>query len=65
LSAGARSLLLTLWTVNDAAATRLMSDFYVNLQRGETASASLRIAQRGFIERGQHPYFWSPFFLIG
>ena len=65
LSAGARSLLLSLWTVSDAATVRLMSDFYQNLQRGETIAASLRLAQLEFIKNGEHPYFWSPFFVIG
>jgi CHAT domain-containing protein len=65
LSAGARSLLLSLWTVNDEATTRLMEQFYSHLQRGLGISASLRIAQKDFISRGEHPYYWSPFFVIG
>ncbi|HLM60505.1 MAG TPA: CHAT domain-containing protein, partial [Pyrinomonadaceae bacterium] len=65
LTAGARSLLLSLWTVNDEAATVLMKTFYSELQAGKTASESLKTAQIDFIERGIHPYFWSPFALIG
>lgn len=65
LSAGASSLVLSLWTVNDEAATRLMKSFYKNLQRGATASASLTAAQREFIKENAHPYYWSPFVLIG
>ena len=65
ISAGARSLLLSLWTVNDEATTRLMEQFYSNLQRGPGISASLRIAQKDFVSRGEHPYYWSPFFVIG
>jgi hypothetical protein len=65
LSAGARRLVLSLWTVNDAATTDLMKDFYTNLQRGEKVSASLRAAQLNFIKKDAHPYFWSPFALIG
>lgn len=65
LSAGASSLVLSLWTVNDGAALELMKNFYENLQRGETVSASLRISQNEFIKRGVHPYFWSPFAVIG
>lgn len=65
LSAGASSLVLSLWTVNDEAATRLMSDFYTALHTGKTASEAIKIAQCGFIKRGLHPYFWSPFALIG
>ena len=65
LSAGVRSILLTLWSVNDEATKRLMIDFYTNLQRGCSVTASLQIAQVKFIEQGEHPYYWSPFILIG
>jgi CHAT domain-containing protein len=65
LTAGAGSLILSLWTVNDEATTELMKDFYAELQRGKTISASLRKVQQKFIEKGKHPYFWSPFVIIG
>jgi tetratricopeptide (TPR) repeat protein len=65
LAAGVSSLILSLWTVNDGATTELMKNFYKNLQRGASVSASLRLAQNDFIKRGAHPYFWSPFALIG
>lgn len=65
LSAGAKSLILSLWTVNDKAAARLMSDFYKGLQRGKPISTSLRLAQIESIKKGSHPYFWAPFALIG
>lgn len=65
LSAGASALVLSLWTVSDEATSRLMKAFYENLQRGEPVAASLRIAQIEFIRREEHPYFWSPFALIG
>ncbi len=65
LSAGASSLVLSLWTVNDEAAAALMKDFYLELQRGKTVSASLRKAQTEFIGKRMHPYFWSPFAAVG
>ena len=65
LSAGASSMVLSLWAVNDEAATVLMKNFYTELRTGKTAAEALRIAQCGFIERKVHPYFWSPFALIG
>jgi CHAT domain-containing protein/Tfp pilus assembly protein PilF len=65
LSAGAKSLVLSLWTVNDQATTELMEIFYTNLQRGESIPASLRLAQVNFIKNNSHPYFWSPFTIIG
>jgi tetratricopeptide (TPR) repeat protein len=65
LSAGARSLILSLWTVNDDATAGLMTDLYDNLQRGKTIAASLRGAQLELIKKGEHPYFWSPFLVVG
>jgi CHAT domain-containing protein len=65
LSAGASSLILTLWTVNDRSAQELVINFYKNLQNGETISGSLRNAQCNLIKQNLHPYFWSPFFLTG
>ena len=65
LSAGVPSLLLSLWTVNEQAAARLMREFYISLQRGATSAASLQIAQKSFIKGGSHPYFWAPFVAIG
>lgn len=65
LSAGADSLILSLWTVSDAATTELMKNFYADLQRGASPAASLRTAQLEFIKSDLHPYFWSPFTLIG
>jgi CHAT domain-containing protein len=65
LSAGARNLIVSLWTVNDEAASRLMADLYQRLQRGDGPAASLRAAQNQFISRGVHPYYWSAFVSIG
>lgn len=65
LAAGASNVILSLWNVNDEAASRLMLRLYSKLQRGQAISASLRYAQKTFIERGEHPYYWAPFILIG
>ncbi len=65
LTAGASSLVLSLWTVNDAATSKLMTDFYEQLQRGNSVSASLRKAQKYFIKQEKHPYFWASFVIIG
>ncbi len=65
LSAGASSMLLSLWTVNDEATGELMQIFYTELKKGKSSSESLRKAQCEFIKRELHPYFWSPFILIG
>jgi len=68
VKAGARSALATLWSVNDAASARLVNTFYNNLgQSGMNKAAALREAQKALMadRRYRHPYYWSPFLLIG
>lgn len=75
LYAGAASLVLSLWPVEDRSAALLMQSFYNALAAGRPKGAALRHAQREFIhcEPGRedaagsyaHPYFWAPFFLVG
>ncbi|MBX7054298.1 MAG: CHAT domain-containing protein [Pyrinomonadaceae bacterium] len=65
IAAGVGSLIVSLWAVNDTAAERLMTDLYTDMQRGGTPAASLRHAQLLSVSRGDHPFLWSPFILIG
>lgn len=64
-STGAPSLLLSLWTVDDEATAILMTDFYSRLRAGEIPAAALRHAQLQLMEEQPHPFFWSPFVLMG
>ena len=66
LGAGARSVLVALWALEDRATKKLMSRFYENLVGGESASASINAAMKwmrdhGFIKVSK----WAPFMLIG
>lgn len=70
LYAGAASLVLSLWTVEDRSTAQLMETFYQNLLQGKGKAEALRAAQGDFItEAGNgprsHPYYWAPFFLVG
>lgn len=64
-SAGAPSILMSLWTVDDATTAELMMDFYANLRSGASASTALRFAQLEVMKKHAHPFFWSPFVLFG
>lgn len=64
-SAGARSVLLSLWMVDDETTEQMMVDFYVETMRGQSLSASLRAAQLKILKERPHPFFWSPFVLVG
>ena len=64
---GAKSILNTLWSVDDASTGELMRQFYTDIRDGFTRSTALRKAKLTFIEEGKyaHPYYWSAFMLIG
>jgi CHAT domain-containing protein len=64
-SAGARSVLLSLWMVDDETTDQMMVDFYEETRRGRSLSASLRAAQIKMLKERPHPFFWSPFVLVG
>ena len=67
LYAGASSLVLTLWRVDDASSTALLTAFYRRwLHDGETKVDALRLAQCDVLASGvTNPYYWAPLVLIG
>ena len=68
IRSGARSTLATLWSVNDNSTAALMSAFYEELSSAELSKAeALRRAQIKILQTPEysHPYYWSPFVLIG
>ncbi len=69
LYAGANNLMASLWKVQDKASADLMIAFYeFHLISGTNAFApALQQAKLQLIEEGEysHPFFWSPFILIG
>ncbi|MGE0415437.1 MAG: CHAT domain-containing protein [Acetobacteraceae bacterium] len=68
LKAGARSVLATLWLVNDQASGLLAVEFYRQLQNpAMSKAAALRAAQLPMLEDPLlgHPAYWAPFLLIG
>jgi CHAT domain-containing protein len=65
LYAGARSLLLSLWDVDDSSTAELMKTFYSCLFQGQNKAEALRSAMLNLRERRPHPYYWAPFRLVG
>jgi CHAT domain-containing protein/tetratricopeptide (TPR) repeat protein len=64
-SAGAPAMLVSLWTVDDDSTATFMSLFYRRLQAGDRPAAALRFAQCQLLRQHAHPFFWSPFVLLG
>ncbi len=68
MSAGAKSVVASLWNVDDRATALLMADFYEGiLQKGMTPAAALRSAKLKMMNRKQwsSPYYWAGFVLQG
>jgi CHAT domain-containing protein len=67
LYAGAGSVNVSLWNVNDAATPVLMKEFYRNLGQSSPPAEALRRAKIGMIRQNyalwRHPHFWAPFVL--
>jgi CHAT domain-containing protein len=64
LYAGARSIVASLWSVDDRATGALMTSFYAHLEAGDRREA-LRRAQLDTRSRWAHPYYWAAFQLVG
>ena len=67
LAAGARSVLVTLWAIDDEATMVFMKHFYQHLKEGKTASAAVHQAMKSLRESEQFSemWYWAPFQLIG
>ncbi|HBY97842.1 MAG TPA: hypothetical protein DEP84_28525, partial [Chloroflexi bacterium] len=64
-AAGAPSLVVSLWTVNDESTAELMTGFYNAWRAGAPIAAALRAAQCELLATRPHPVFWAPFILVG
>jgi CHAT domain-containing protein len=67
LYAGAKSVIASLWKVNDEATARMMSALYARIKNGESPGSALRNAQLEMArdERWRKPYYWAAFAVQG
>ena len=67
IGAGARSVLVSLWAIDDEAALEFMKSFYHNFVKGRSASDSLNRAMKCLrqSEKFGDLKYWAPFTLIG
>jgi CHAT domain-containing protein len=64
-AAGAPTVVVSLWAVDDASTSSLMQAFYARVIAGERPSAALRAAQCQALREQAHPFFWAPFAVHG
>jgi CHAT domain-containing protein len=67
-TAGARSMIASLWSVDDDATVELMTAFYTALVKDQKPfGRALTEAKRRLVgtRKWRHPYYWAPFVLVG
>lgn len=67
ISAGASSVVSTLWKVHDEGSAAFMEIFYRELKNTQNAAIALQRTQQAMLatSRFAHPFFWSPYILTG
>ena len=65
--AGAKSILSTLWTINDNSTSKLIPLFFKELYQEASKGRALQAAKKTFIKqsRDAHPYYWSGCLIYG
>ncbi len=64
--AGAKSVLMSLWDVDEKSATMFMEKFFTRLKNGESKKESLKKAKVEMRREGyEHPHYWSGYILFG
>lgn len=63
---GVKSVVSTLWKINDKSTAMFMNSFYYYLSQGNGKSQALRLAKLKMLNsKFSHPYYWAAFVLNG
>jgi CHAT domain-containing protein/tetratricopeptide (TPR) repeat protein len=70
LNSGSKSVIASLWNVNEKAGTEIFNNFRTNLQKAETKSEALQNAKLAYIDKHQNtsqssPYYWGSIVMTG
>ncbi|MFL5349329.1 MAG: tetratricopeptide repeat protein [Hyalangium sp.] len=63
--AGAETVVMSLWKVEDQTTSTLMEAYYRNLLAGQGRAAAMREAMRALRQTQSHPHYWAPFIVLG
>jgi hypothetical protein len=64
-TAGAKSVLMSLWKVSDQATQELMTGFYNEWFKLKNSRQAFRQAQLNLLKKYPEPYYWGAFVLVG
>jgi len=70
LNSGTKSVVATLWNINEKSGAEIFKKFQLNLKKGLSKSRALRDAKLSYIENHKHtsqssPYYWGAITLTG
>jgi len=67
--AGAKSIITTLWSVDDEETKNIITRFYQNIKTGKNKDAALRQAKLDYLQESSnikaHPFFWAGYIPLG
>ncbi|MBU1668796.1 CHAT domain-containing protein [bacterium] len=63
IQAGAKNVIMSLWSVSSQETVTLMQKFYMNIANGDNYTTALHKAKLQMIKK--HPYYWSAFIISG
>jgi len=64
--AGAKSVLMSLWSVAESSSVNLVESFFRHIKEGKGKLEALKLAREEIRKQGyDHPFFWAAFILVG
>jgi len=58
IQAGAKDIVMSLWSVDDQATKELMTSFYQEVKENKNYAKALKAAKLKMIQEGRHPFYW-------
>lgn len=70
INSGAKSVVSTLWNINEKSSNAIINDFFENMNQGQTKSEALKNAKLTYLAANKNtslasPYYWSSIVLTG
>jgi len=62
---GAKTVVMSLWSVPSAETTELMTEFYTLMSKGKSKAEALRRAKVSMMQKNANPFYWGAFIMVG